>query len=86
MTTTFFFMGRLRAYEIEKREAGRHADQPPDAELPVRKLRERCHDALHRLRIEKRQDAFQNEIERERRQQVGPIHRPVSGAWIGSGT
>jgi hypothetical protein len=37
-------------------------------------LREGQHHTLHEWRIQKRQDAFEDEIERKRREQIGPLH------------
>src|SRR5690606_28978563 len=67
-------MGNSRTNEIEQCQTRDHADQPPQPQVIVGHSRERCHHALHALRAEKRQDTFENEIERKRREQARPVH------------
>src|SRR5690606_22501069 len=70
---------QLRADDNQKHPTHHHADETADSQLPVRGLNERHHDAFHERRIEKRHDALDDEIQGERREQIGPLHdvRPI---------
>jgi hypothetical protein len=63
------------AYEVQQCQPCSHADNAADAQLCVRKIGERQHDTLHGLRVEKRQNALEHQIKRQRGEQIGPIHR-----------
>src|SRR5688572_1671591 len=62
------------ADQIQQQHAADHARQAPQPQLPVGESRHHRQHAFHRLGIEKRQNAFQHQIQRECRQQIRPPH------------
>jgi hypothetical protein len=70
--------------QIEKRISGTHrvqqdqprdhAHQTPDTQLLIAQACHRHQKSLHGLRAHERQNAFQHQIQRERCEQIGPIH------------
>ena len=75
MTTTFLFMAlSMSANEIKQHDASTHAGEAPQPQLAVFEIGQGQHDTLHGLRTQKRQDAFEDEVERKSREQIRPIH------------